>query len=358
MRLALALALAGAVAVSAVGGLLWQKRPASAQARPALGASGGAGPAAPLRANVHLVTREPFEIQVQATGTLLPRESVELVSELNRRLVRVRAEEGSEVKKGQVLFELDSADLRAELGKLAVDAQLARVTLDRAQKLSNEGLSTQAELDAAKARVDSIEAQRQLLGVTLAKTVIRAPFAGKLGLRRVSEGAWVSPSTVLTTLQDTSTLKLDFTLPERYGGLVSEGRQFRFKVAGRGETFNGQVAAHEPSIDRATRSILVRGRVEHQPNLLPGAFATVEVPLQTEEALLVPAIALIPGVEGQRVFVARDGVARSVAVQAGARTADRVQIVSGLEVGDRVLVSNLLRLRDGAKIEPLPPGAR
>jgi membrane fusion protein (multidrug efflux system) len=353
MRLTVPLTLGAAALLSALGGYALQNRPASAG--PA--ASASAAPAAPpIPVDVVTVGTEAFDVQVQATGTLLPRESVELVSELNRRLSKVRAEEGAQVKKGQVLFELDAADLNAELGRLEVQARLAKVTLDRNQKLSNEGLSTQQELDIARANLDAADAQRRVLGVTLSKTIIRAPFAGTLGLRRVSEGAWLSPSTVLATLQDTSTLKLDFTLPERYGGLVAIGSEFTFKIAGHGETFKGKVLAHEPTVDKQTRSLVVRGVVEQQPSLLPGSFATVDVPLRTEQALLVPAIAVVPDVAGRRVFVVEGGVARGVPVEVGARTADRAQILSGLKPGDQVVVSNLLRMRNGAKVKLLGAG--
>jgi membrane fusion protein, multidrug efflux system len=355
MRLTLPLTLGAAALLSALAGYALQKRPASSG--PATAAS-SAPVSAPIPVDVLTVTPESFDVQVQATGTLLPRESVELVSELSRRLVKVRADEGAQVKKGQVLFELDAADLQAELSRLEVQARLAKVTLERSGKLASEGLSTQQELDTARANVDAAEAQRRVLGVTLAKTVIRAPFSGTLGLRRVSEGAWLSPSTVLATLQDTSTLKLDFTLPERYGGLIAIGSEFKFKISGSGETFAGRVLAQEPTVDRQTRSILVRGVVEQQPSLLPGTFATVEVPLRSEQALLVPAIAIVPDVDGRRVFVVRDGVARGVPVEVGSRTSDRVQILSGLKPGDQVVVSNLLRMRNGAKVKLLGAGAK
>ena len=354
MRLTLPLTLGAAALLSALAGYALQKRPTS----PGPAAAASAPAAAAIPVDVVTAARAPFDVQVQATGTLLPRESVELVSELSRRLVKVRADEGAQVKKGQVLFELDAADLNAELGRLEVQSRLAKVTLERNEKLSSEGLLTQQELDTARANLDAAAAQRRVLGVTLGKTVIRAPFAGTLGLRRVSEGAWLSPSTVLATLQDTSTLKLDFTLPERYGGLVAVGGGFKFKISGSGETFEGKVLAQEPMVDKQTRSISVRGVVEQKPALLPGTFATVEVPLRTEQALLIPAIAVVPDVDGRRVFVVQDGVARGVPVEIGARTTDRVQILSGLKEGDQVVVSNLLRMRSGAKVKVLGAGAK
>jgi membrane fusion protein (multidrug efflux system) len=343
------LAAGAALGVLAGGSWLWrgsvfQPNVAAQSAASAPAPSAASAPA--LAVDVYTVRAEPLEVQVTATGTLLGREAVELVSELSRRLLEVHAEEGKRVAKGDVLFELDAADLHAELAKLDVQERLARATLDRTQRLLGEGLSNQQELELARARVDEVGADRQALKVTLAKTSIRAPFAGTLGLRRVSEGAWVSPSTVLSTLQDTSSLKLDFTLPERYAGAVASGGSFRFRVEGRAETYTGKVSAIEPSVDPATRSLLVRGVVEGSTTLVPGSAANVELPLRVEQALLVPAIAIIPGIEGRRVYVAQQGRARSAPVEVGFRSAERAQIVAGLSPGDQVITTNLLRVRE------------
>jgi membrane fusion protein, multidrug efflux system len=343
----------GAILVVLAGGAwLWQsgaeKSAAPAAARQPAG--GAENPAAPIPVEVVRVAPESLEAQVSATGSLLGRESVQIVSELSRRLVKVHADEGARVARGDVLFELDAADLAADLAKLEVQARLARATLDRTERLATEGLSNQQDLDLARARVDEVEADRRALRVTLAKTLIRAPFAGTLGLRRVSEGAWLSPSTLLSTLQDTSSLKLDFTLPERYAGALRPGSPFRFRVEGRPESFTGQVAAVEPAVDPTTRSLLVRGVIEHTRDLYPGSAASVEVPLRVEQALLVPAIAVIPGVDGRRVFLADGGRARSVKVELGFRSADRVQVLAGLSPGDAVITDNLLRMREGVAV--------
>ncbi|MET0411213.1 MAG: efflux RND transporter periplasmic adaptor subunit [Polyangiaceae bacterium] len=344
----LALVLGAAIGVLA-GGWLWQSSKGPRASASGASPASATAPAA-LTVEVHTVQPEALELQVTATGTLLGRESVQIVSELSRRLVAVRADEGQRVAKGDILFELDASDLRAELAKLDVQARLAQATLERTALLAAEGLSNQQELDLARARVAETSAERQVLLVTLAKTRIRAPFAGTLGLRRVSEGAWMSPSTVLCMLQDTSALKLDFTLPERYAGAVKPGQSFRFHVEGRSASYAGKIIALEPSVDAATRSLLVRGLIEGATNLLPGAAANVEVPLRVEQALLVPAIAVIPGNDGRRVFVARDGVARSLRIEIGFRSDDRAQVVSGLVAGDQVITTNLLRLRDDAPV--------
>jgi membrane fusion protein, multidrug efflux system len=344
----LALVLGAAIGVLA-GGWLWQSSKGPRASVSGASPASAAAPAA-LSVEVHTIQPEALEVQVTATGTLLGRESVQIVSELSRRLVAVHAQEGLRVAKGDILFELEASDLQAELAKLDVRARLAQATLERTALLAAEGLSNQQELDLAQARVAEAGAERQVLNVTLAKTLIRAPFAGTLGLRRVSEGAWMSPSTVLCTLQDTSALKLDFTLPERYAGAVSPGQSFRFRVEGRSESYAGKVIALEPSVDAATRSLLVRGLIEGATNLLPGASANVVVPLRVEQALLVPAIAVIPGSDGRRVFVAKDGIARSVRIEVGFRTEDRAQVVSGLAAGDQVITTHLLRMREDAPV--------
>jgi membrane fusion protein (multidrug efflux system) len=169
----------------------------------------------------------------------------------------------------------------------------------------------------------------------------------------VSEGAWVTPETLLTTLQDTSRIKVDFTLPERYAGAVAIGQRFTFRVAGRGEEFSGTVIAVEPGIDAATRSVRVRGITENPEGALaPGAFAAVELPLErVADGILVPAQAIVPSSTGHSVWVLREGRAALREVEIGLRTRDAVEVLRGLEVGETVLTSNLLRLREGAPVE-------
>ena len=359
MRTKLLLLAGGALGLALGGSLLWQRGPTSLSPRAVTVAAPQPLAAAPISVQVVTVKPEPLEVQVPATGTLLGRESVELVSELSRRLLRVHAEEGTSVRKGDVLFELDAADLRAELGKLEVQTRLAQATLDRTEKLHQEGLTNQQELELARARYDELGSEKQVLLVTLSKTLIRAPFAGTIGLRRVSEGAWVSPSRLLATLQDTSSLKLDFSLPERYAGSVRAGGTFRFRVEGRAEPFTGKISAVEPTVDAATRSLTVRGVVQGETALLPGSAASIELPIRVEQAFLVPAIAIVPGIEGRRVYVVDQGKARSAPVEVGFRSADRAQLLSGVKLDDQVIVTNLLRLREGTPVsvsaEPAAP---
>jgi len=315
---------------------------------------------APLRAKVYVVEPAAVTATVQTVGTLAANESIDLVSELSRRLVEVHVVEGSEVEAGALLFKLDDADLRAELSELEVRRRLAARTEERQRTLlgyDKKALSQQA-FDQAVAELQIVEAQIAALRVTLAKTELRAPFAARVGLRRVSEGAWITPATLLTTLQDTSRIKIDFTLPERHAGSIAIGHSFRFQVAGHPEAFEGRIIALEPVIDAPTRSVLVRGLSENPGGtLFPGAFATIEIPVKRATAgILVPAQAILPSAEGYAVYVLRDGRAELQEVAIGQRTRESVEIQRGLEIGDTILVSNLLRVRPGVRVEVADAG--
>jgi membrane fusion protein (multidrug efflux system) len=309
-----------------------------------------------LRAATYVVEPSTVEETVKTVGTLIANESVHVVPELSRRLVAVKVEEGTEVEAGALLFLLDDADLRAQLAELQVQRDLAARTEQRQRALlefEKKALSQQA-YDQAVSELRALDAQIGVLRVTLAKTEIRAPFHARVGLRRVSEGAWVTPETLLTTLQDTSRLKIDFSLPERYAGRVEVGQPFQFSVTGRGETFSGKVVAIEPAIDAASRSVLVRGLAENPSGaLVPGAFASVELSLgRGADGILVPAEAVVPSATGHSVYVLRDGRAELQEVQIGLRTRESVEVLRGLAPGDVVITSNLLRLRPGMRVEP------
>ncbi len=344
--------LAGAIATLAAASALYAAR--SRQPAPVEPAPRATADAA-LRAEVYVVAPAAVGTTVRTVGTLAANESVAVVSELSRRLVAVHVAEGTEVEKGALLFKLDDSDLRAQLAELDVRRRLAARTEERQRTLlsyDKKALSQQA-FDQATAELQIVEAQIAALRVTLAKTEIRAPFRARVGLRRVSEGAWITSETLLTTLQDTSRVKIDFTIPERHAGSIALGQAFHFEVAGHNETLEGHIIALEPVIDAPTRSMLVRGVSDNPAGmLLPGAFASIEVPVEhATDGILVPAQAIIPSAEGNAVYVLRDGRAELREVAIGQRTREAVEIQRGLAIGDTVLTSNLLRMRPGARVE-------
>lgn len=345
-------ALLAALAIISVGAfvLLRQQQESKAQTpAPAPTQKSGAGKAVSV-ATLTVKTGR-FSMSIPATGTLLPRETVTLVSELSRSLVKIYAEEGAQVKKGDPLFELDTSDLRAERKRLGVQLELAKSHAARQQELLTASVGTLAEVEAAQSQREEIQASRSILDVTLAKAVVRAPFSGTLGLRKVSTGAWVTPSTPLITIADTSELKIDFRVPERHAEAVRVGATFSVNLEGQTTALAGQVIATEAAVDVDSRSLLVRGVVKSDGSIVPGSFARVNLPLIIEDAILIPAITVIPSVDGRGVFVARDGKADLVPVEIAARTPEQVQITAGLSAGDVLITSNLLRLQNGTPVQ-------
>lgn len=326
-------------------------------------ASASSGSAAPevFRVETVKVSARPFDSTVQTTGSLAPNELVPISAEVSRRLVKVVAREGERVKKGDVLFRLDDADLGATSRELSVRRKLAVDQEARQKKLTSEGLASAADYDKSKSELALIDAQLGTLSVTLAKTTIRAPFDGVLGLRNVSEGAVVSPGAPLISLQDDTTLKVDFSLPERYQAFAARGQKFKLTVEGGAAPVEAEVVAIEPNVDVGSRSLKLRGVIDNAKGLLrAGAFVKIDFPLKSDGgAVFAPTIAVIPSLGGHAVFIAKEGKAARVEVELGFRGEEEVQIVKGLADGDEVIVSNLLRLRPGVPVKatPRPLGA-
>lgn len=311
---------------------------------------------APLNAELHIVKSMPFAQKLATVGTLRANETVTLVSELSRRLVKIHVQEGSAVNAGDLLFKLDDSDLQAELGEIEARLKLAQINKTRADNLLPRKAISQQEFDISNSELNLLQAQKHTQAVQIAKTEIRAPFAGRVGVRQVSEGAFVSPTTPLITLQDVSSIKVDFPLPERYSGEVRIGQKFTFSVAGNGQLFEGAVTVLEPAIDAATRSLLVRGLCTAPKGLLPGGFAEVTLTLDgLANGFMVPSQAIVPSARGQGLYLIEGGKAKMQTVEIGIRTDDQVQILRGVKDGDIVATTNLLRIRPGLEVTAAQP---
>ena len=318
--------------------------------------------------DVVAIEPRPFRETLFATGSLVARETVQLQSERAGVVREIRFEEGKPARTGDILVVIDDTELRAQLDRAQATLKLGEVTHARQRTLLESRGISQAEFEQSQANLDIGKAEVALIESQLAKTRIRAPFDGVAGLRRVSVGTYLTPGTVICSFQDIDSLKIDFSLPERYLGYLALGQRVTFRIAGRAEKFEATIAAIEPSVDVETRSLLIRATVPNEEQrLLAGSFAEVEVTLgEIKDAILIPPIALIPGLKQQTVFVYRDGKAEERKVQPGLRTADAVQIVEGLAPGDQLITSGVLQLRPGMKVqvkrqappsEPLPDSA-
>jgi membrane fusion protein (multidrug efflux system) len=311
---------------------------------------------------VYTARVEPRLLQerVTATGSVTADESVELVSEIAGKVVAMAFDEGSRVKRGDVLVKLEDAELAAQLARAQSRVALARAQAERQKQLVAAGGTSQAEVDAAESEVKVLEAEVELARALLAKTEVRAPFDGAVGLRYVSVGANITPNTRIATLQKIDTIKVEFSIAERHLDRVRPDAEVQISVTGLSEPFKGKIYAVEPRIDPSTRTLRLRARAENPGGkALPGGFATVVVPLQEiPDALMVPADAIISGLNEQQVYVLENGRAELRTVRTGLRLARDVQVVSGLEPGAIVITSGQLQLRPGVAVVPVErPGS-
>ena len=282
------------------------------------------------------------------TGTVLANERVDLVSEISGKVEEILFHEGSVVEAGAVLVRLDTSTLNAERERARYRFELAQRQETRQQELLDEGLVSQEEYESTLSQLNVLQAELLLSEVELEKA-----FAGIIGLRAVSTGAYVSSQTRLTTLQDIDPVKIEFSVPEAYARDLAVGDPVRFGVKGLDGEFLGTVYALEPAIDLETRSLTLRATSPNpERKLVPGAFAEVRVAVrEVPNALSLPAIAVVPELGGKKVFVLEEGLAQPRVVETGIRTETRVQITRGLEPGERVIVSNIPRLRGGIAVE-------
>lgn len=309
-------------------------------------------PTPALQVDTMVVTPHLLVQRFSTVGTIRPDEQVEISSEIAGVIDEIRFGEGSRVGRGELLVRIDDDTLVAERDRAEHRADLARRLEVRQQDLLEQGLTSQEDYDLAFSRLNELEAELQLAVARLAKTEVRAPFSGVIGLREVSRGARVSPQTRIATLQKLDLVKIEFTVPEAYAARIGTDEKVQFRVRGSESIYEGTVYAIEPAVDRETRSLRARALCANpEGNLLPGAFADVEIAVnEITDALTVPALAVIPELGSKKVFVLEDGRAAPRLVVTGIRTEDEVQVVSGLEAGDRVIVSAIQQLAAGREV--------
>jgi len=281
--------------------------------------------------------------RLSTTGTVRANEEVDLVSEIAGKVAAIHFREGSRVNFGELLFEIDDTQLRAERDRAAYRVELAERSEARQRRLVGEGFVSQEEYDFALNELNVLRAELELGEARLVKTRILAPFGGVVGLRNVS----------LATLQDVDPVKIDFSVPEKYAGQLEVGGTVEFRTRGSQRPHVGTIFAIEPRVDRDTRSLTLRARSPNPDGtLVPGAFADVEIVVrQIEDALAVPSRAVIPELGGKKVFVYEDGKAQPRSVETGLRGEETLQVTRGLEPGERVIVTAIQRLRPGLPVE-------
>lgn len=305
-----------------------------------------------LSVNGIVLESQRFSNQINLTGSIEANEMIDLRSEVSGVVQQINFQEGSKVQKGQLLIKINDIDLRAQLSQAQTRANLSAENERRARLLLQKEAISQEELDIAIAEHQSNVAQIDLVKAQIAKTAIVAPFSGKIGLRYISPGAFVTSTTPIAKLVNNQIVKITFSVPEKYAASMMQNAEIQFQISGNKELFSAKIYAVEPEVDAATRTLNVRAIAENRDEkILPGTFANVILPLQDiEEALLVPNEAIIPIQNGRKVFIAENGKAKEVIIETSVRTDKEILVLSGLKKGDTVITSGIMSLRNGASL--------
>lgn len=315
--------------------------------------------AAPARAtNINIpvsavvVAPEVLNNKIKITGTLIANEAVDLSPEMSGKITGIFFQEGDYVKKGALLANINAEDIKAQLEKARFTLKLYQDNENRQRQLLEKEAISQEEYDISITELRTSEAEIKVLEAQIAKSQIRAPFNGTIGLRQVSEGSYVTPSTTIASFYNIDPIKIEFSVPGKYSDRITAGQKIAFTLEARAKKFQGQVYAVEPKVDPDTRTLKVRARAENDDRkLFPGQFANIEITLETiEDALMVPTVAVIPEMNGHRLFRYESGKAVSIPVNIGTRTNTDVQIISGINRQDTVITSGILQLRSGSPV--------
>ncbi len=304
---------------------------------------------------VYGVVLQPREFadNLSLSGTLEANEQIEVRSEVSGVVEQINFDEGSSVKKGQSLVKVNDIELRAQLRQVQTAQSLASENARRARLLLEKEAISQEEFDVANADYKSAQAKVQLVQAQLSKTTIRAPFSGKIGLRSISKGSYISPTTLIANLVNTAQLKITFSIPEKYAQTMKVDQNLTFTTSGSKEVYKAKIYAIEPTVETESRTLKIRAITENSDGkLIPGTFANVSLPLaKLENALLVPTEALIPIQNGKKIFVSEGGKAKEIIVETGARTDKDILIISGLKAGDTILTSGVMTLKNGSPVK-------
>lgn len=294
-----------------------------------------------------------FNNAIEVTGSIEANESVDLHSEVSGIVTGIYFQEGSNVQKGKLLVKINDADIQAQLQQAKTKEDLSASSENRAKQLLAKGAISQEEYDVALADLNTLKSQTTLIRTQLAKTSIVAPFSGKIGLRAISMGEYLTPTKSIAKLSNTNPVKVSFSIPEKYISQIEVGSPIQFSTDGNAREFVGKVYAIEPGLNTSTRTLEIKALADNPNNaLLPGAFAKIKLSLNTiNDAILVPNEAVIPVMQGKIVYVSKNGKATQVPVEAGTRTASSILITSGLAKGDTVLTTGAMTLKEGTAVK-------
>ncbi len=325
------------------------------------GGSGGAGASKggkgkggnALNVDGIVVKNSDFSSNLEITGSIEANEAITLRSEVAGLVTGIFFKEGSNVSKGTTLVKINDRDIQAQLREALTRQNLSASNENRAKQLLEKGAISQEEYDTSLAELQALKSQAQLIRAQLAKTSIIAPFSGKIGLRNISVGEYLTPNTTIANLLSTNPVKINFSIPEKYVSQLKTNSSISFNIDGSNKTFTGKVFAIEPGINEQTRTLQIKALAPNGNNeLLPGSFAKVKLALTTiKDAILIPTEAVIPVLKGKVVYVSKNGKAQQIPIETGTRTADQILVLSGLNIGDTVLTTGAMALKPDADVK-------
>jgi len=312
----------------------------------------GEGRAVVLTVDGQILKKTNLDIIYTYTGTLMANEEIDIRPEISAKVTGIFFKEGSNVSKGAILVKMFDKDLQAQLRSNQLQIELAKKELDRKNELYQfKGISKE-ELDISENNYNTLKATQDLIKAQISKTELRAPFNGTAGLRMVSEGAFVSSTTIITSLQQIDPVKIDFSVPEKFIPNLAKDMEIDFTINGREEHYTAKIYALESKIDASTRSIRIRALCPN-PNkaLYPGAFAKINLKLFPDKpCIMIPARATVPLLDSEQVYVLRNGKARAVDIKTGYRTGSEIEITEGLAENDTLVTTGLLQIKEGMPI--------
>lgn len=306
----------------------------------------------PINVSAVIAKAQKLENKLFASGTVMANEEVALRPEVAGKLIAIYFKEGAQVQKGAILAKINDADLQAQLRKLQLQLKLGKEREVRMKSLLAISGISQEEYDMVVNQSQTITADIDFTYAQIAKTEVRAPFTGKIGLKQISQGGYISTVDVIATIQQLDLLKIDFSIPERYASLVKVGDNISFSVENRKENYEAKVYALEPKIDEQTRNITIRAVYTNTTSaVFPGAFAKIELTsTQNDSSIMIPTEAVIPILKGKQVFVSKGGKATPILVETGLRDDAKIEIKSGLYIGDTVITSGIMSLKPDAAV--------
>lgn len=306
-----------------------------------------------LNVNGLVIQHQSLTEDIAMVGNLLPDEEVDLTFETSGKIVEINFKEGTHVKKGDLLAKVNDKPLQAQLKRFEAQLKLAQDRVYRQSTLLEKDAVSQEAFEQARTELAMLNADIDIVKQNIALTELRAPFDGVIGLRNVSEGAYASPSVVVAKLSKISPLKIDMYIPERYADEISVGTPLTFTVEGRNHTYNASVYAKESEVDMQTRTLAIRATYPNSNGqLMPGRFISARIRMSDiPNAIAIPTEAIVPEMGVDKVYLYRSGKAHATTVKTGLRTDALIHIIEGIELGDTIITSGTLQLREGLPVK-------